>query len=85
MRQPESLIVSKLSLEGSISVNRQERIRLVMEIGDAAADYEMDQERNAHIDQACGGDEELKQQVMEYLRAGEDLFNETASPKRGPG
>lgn len=66
-------------------MNKQERIKLVMEIGDAAADHELDWERNAHIDQACGGDEDLKQQVLDYLRAGEDLFSESASPKGRPG
>ena len=59
-------------------MNVHERTKLVMDIGDAAADHELDQERSAHIDQACRGDLELKKQVLDYLCSGEDLFVEPA-------
>lgn len=55
-----------------------------MDIGDAAADYQSGPKRNAYIDQACGGDEELKRQVLDYLNAGDNLFIEATAQSENP-
>ena len=62
-------------------MNGPERSKRVMEIGDAAADCEIGQARSAFIEQACSGDSDLKQQVIDYLKAGADLFNEQTAPR----
>ena len=58
-------------------MSSQPRTRIVMEIADSAADFESEHDRTHFIDSACGGDEELKQQVREYLEGGAALFAQT--------
>lgn len=61
-------------------MNEQERTKRAKYIGDATANYQLGQKRNAYVDEACSGDEELKRQVLDYLQAGDDLLNEPSAP-----
>jgi hypothetical protein len=61
-------------------VNGQGRTRRAMDIGDTAIDYQPGQKRDGYVNEACLGDEELKLLVLDYLQAGEDLFNDPGGP-----
>src|SRR6266478_5990737 len=60
-------------------MNWRERTKRAMDIGDAAADHPPGPERNGYINKACGGDPQLKQQVLDYLQTEEELFQESTA------
>ncbi len=65
-------------------MNEPERTKRAKDIRDAAANYQRGQSRTAYIDESCRGDEELKQQVLSYLQAGDDLVKAPAASADHP-